>query len=58
MTGLLPLPAPETQAKEERPHACGRCRNPWGVVNNECPGFIRDRNARWIAEIDAFEFHA
>lgn len=30
-------PAPQTRPPEDRPHVCGRCRNPWTVGNPACP---------------------
>jgi hypothetical protein len=49
---------PERFDEDNPPHLCGNCRTPWGVTNPECPGAIRDQRKRWLAEIDAFEFHA
>lgn len=30
-------PAPPTHEREERPHVCGKCRNPFTVGNPNCP---------------------
>lgn len=37
------LPAPTTYQHEERPHVCGKCRNPYTVGNPNCPNAPRPK---------------
>lgn len=34
---LVPGAVPATHQHEERPHVCGKCRNPFTVGNPACP---------------------
>lgn len=43
---MIPVHAPgasaPTRPHDRAPHACGRCRTPWGVSNPDCPNRILD----------------
>jgi hypothetical protein len=34
---FAPSAVPNTYAHEDRPHVCGKCRNPFTVGNPDCP---------------------
>lgn len=36
--------APKSLPREERPHVCGKCRNPWTVGNPACPNAPKERS--------------
>lgn len=37
-----PSIVPATYPRAERPHVCGRCRNPTGIYNDGCPNRLLD----------------
>lgn len=40
---LAPGAVPNPQPHEQRPHVCGKCRNPYTVGNPACPNARRDQ---------------
>jgi hypothetical protein len=41
---VSPLVAPAGVPREERPHVCGKCRNPFTTGNPFCPNNVQEES--------------